>query len=421
MTHLKRSLGLVSLTFYGIGLIIGAGIYSVIGAASGMAGEALWLSFVLGSVVALFTGLSYAELATMFPQAGAEYIYLSNALPRHRWASFAIGFILSAGGAASSATVALAFAGYLNLFVGVPISAGAMALLAACTVLNIVGVRESSWVNVVFTTIEVVGLLLVILLGVQVSTFGDALASPWHAGILPGAALVFFVYIGFEDLANLAEEARNPGRDLPRAILIGVAVSTTLYVLVALAVMALSTPEALASSSSPLATALANASPMLSRSLGVIGLFATANTVLILLIGASRMIFGMAEGGDLPSPLKRLLPGRQTPWVAALVLMVAATLFLPLGGVEIVASVSSLASLLAFTVVNVVLIAFRFILPGHERPFRVPLAIGRVPVPTVLGIVATVGLLLQFDVKVYVIAGAVLLLGVALYYLRRLL
>lgn len=419
MAHLKRTLGFGSLTFYGIGLIIGAGIYSVIGVASGIAGEGLWLAFLLGAAAAILTGLSYAELATMFPDAGAEYCYLAQVMPRQRWAPFAIGFILAAGGAASSATVALAFGGYLNLFVNVPVSVAAAALLLVCTGFNIVGVRESSWVNILLTLVEVAGLVIVVLIGARAPTFGRALQTPWHAGILPGAAVVFFVYIGFEKLANLAEEALDPGRDLPRAILVSLAVSTTLYVLVALAVTALATPESLAASASPLATALGGASPLLSSSLGAIGLFATANTVLILLIGASRAVFGMADGGDLPATLTRLLPGRQTPWVAALVLLLASLLFLPLGGLELMASVSSFASLFAFAVVNLVLIALRFRAPGRPRTFRVPLAIGGVPIPAALGVAATGALLLQFEPLVYAVAAAVVLVGIGLYYLAR--
>ncbi|MSS71855.1 MAG: amino acid permease [Candidatus Latescibacteria bacterium] len=122
MAELKRTLGLTALTFYGVGLIIGAGIYSVIGAAAGEAGEGLWLSFIVGAVAAFLTGLSYAELATTFPKAGAEYIYLCHALPRFRWISFTIGFVLVATGITIAVTVALAFAGYFTLFVKAPVA-----------------------------------------------------------------------------------------------------------------------------------------------------------------------------------------------------------------------------------------------------------------------------------------------------------
>src|SRR5688500_7391843 len=165
MTKLARRLGLPSLTFYGIGLIVGAGIYSVIGAAAGVAGEGLWLSFAIGSVIALLTGLSYAELATMHPEAGAEFVYLREAFPRHRWAAFAVGTVLTIAVAATASTVAVAFAGYLGMFVPVPLLAAAIGVLTVVMLINIAGIAPSSWINIVFTLIEIAGLLLVISLG----------------------------------------------------------------------------------------------------------------------------------------------------------------------------------------------------------------------------------------------------------------
>ena len=204
---LQRSLGLGSLTFYGVGVILGAGIYSILGEAAGVAGEALWWSFLLASLAALLTGLSYAELATMFPQAGAEYVYLRVAWPRASWLPGTLGWVLVATGIATTATVALAFAGYASLFIPLPLWTIAVALVVAMAALNVLGANEASWANIVFTLVESAGLVALIVVGARDPDFGRVFTTAPHAGVLGGAALIFFAYLGFEEIANLAEEA----------------------------------------------------------------------------------------------------------------------------------------------------------------------------------------------------------------------
>jgi amino acid transporter len=409
--ELRRSLGLAGLTFYGVGVILGAGIYSILGEAAGIAGEALWWSFLLASLAALLTGLSYAELATMFPQAGAEYVYLRAAWPRASWLPGTLGWVLLGSGIATAATVALAFAGYASRLVPFPRWAIAAALIVAVLGLNVVGVREASWANIVFTLIEAAGLIALIAIGARDPEFGSVFATPPHAGVLGGAALIFFAYLGFEEIANLAEEARQPGRDLPRAILIGVAVSTALYVLTAAASVALLEPARLAASPSPLAEAMRAGAPQLADALGSVALFATANTALIAMMAASRLLFAMARGGDAPPPLARTLPRLRTPGVALLLVACAALVCLPLGSVALVGSVASLLALLAFAAVNAALVRLRFTQPEAARPFRVPLAIGRVPVPAAIGLLITLLLLTRFPAWASAVAGLALVLA----------
>ncbi len=416
--RLKPVLGLAQLFFYSVGVIVGAGIYSVIGAAAGLAGEALWLSFLFGAVAALLTGLSYAEMATAFPHAGAEYVYVQKAAPRSEWAAFGVGFIMLVGGAATAATVALAFAGYLRVFFDLPDTAGAIGLLAACTALNIWGLRESSWANVVFTLVEVAGLVLVIGIGLTRESFGAALLAPPHAGVMAGAALIFFVYLGFEEIANLAEEARDPAHDLPRAFLLSISATTILYVLVALAAVALISPAELGSEA-PLALAISGVWPQATGVIAAIALFATANTVLITLIATSRVAFSMGRDGGMPSALAQLLPGRRTPWTAALLIFAAATALIPIGALGFLAGLSSFAAILAFVAVNVALIILRFRQPNQRRPFRVPLALGRLPILPVLAIAALGLLLAYFERAVYLAGLFAIAFAVAAFFVRQ--
>jgi amino acid transporter len=404
---LPRRLGTGALAFYGVGLILGAGIYSILGEAAKVAGTALWQSFLLGSLAALATGLSYAELATMFPRAGAEVVYAREAWPRASWLSGVVGWTLVGASLAAAAAVALAFAGYASRFVGAHPWLLAAGLVAAAVAVNLLGVGKASSANVAFTLVEAAGLVAVVAVATRDPGFWRAFAAPPHPGVLAGAGLVFFAYLGFEDIANLAEEATDPARSLPRAILAAVAVSTLLYVAVAAAATTLLDPARLAASPAPLADAVRAASPRLAGALGGVALFATANTVLVVLTAASRMLYGMARDGIAPAALTADLGRRGTPGAAILVAGAGALAFLPLGGVALAGSVASLLALGAFAFVNAAVIRLRATRPGAARPFRVPLAVGPVPLPCVVGLVVVVILSAQFDRRSYAVAAAV--------------
>ena len=416
---LKPVLGPVQLVFYAVGVIVGAGIYSVIGTAAGLAQHSLWLSFVIGAGVALLTAISYAEMATSFPEAGAEYIYVRHAWPKAEWLSFGVGAVILIGDAATSATVAIAFGGYLREFVDVPPVWSALALITACTAFNIWGMRESSLANMLFTSVEVGGLLLIIAAGLARESVPAPPPTAAEPAIMAAAALLFFVYLGFEEIANLVEEARRPSRDLPLALFISVAITTALYVLVAVAVVHMAAPAELAESEAPLATAIHAVWPGVGNLLSAIALFATANTALIAMIAGSRLMFSMARGGHIPGIFAGLSKRRQTPWAAALLIFGTAAVLLPIGSVRILAEVSSFAALVAFFTVNLGLIVLRYKLPDHPRPFRVAGAIGRMPILPLAAIASIVLLMMHFDWQIYLGGAVVLVLATIAYLARR--
>lgn len=425
-TKLAQSLGLPGLLFYGVGVIVGAGIYSIIGAAAGVAGRLLWLSLVLAAVPAVLAALCYAELSTRFPKAGGSYVYVRKALPRITWPAFMIGFTVAATAAATGATVSIAFAGYLSMFLPVPQWLGAMILLALCTIINIIGIRESAWVTGVCTAIEVLGLVLIIGAGFVSDGATEGLldmstARGGLAGVFSGAALCFFVFTGFEGLANLAEETKKPRRNLPLALMISLVITTVLYVCVAIAATALMDPQSLAQSNSPLADAARAAHPRLATALGWIALFATANTALITLVVGSRLLFGMADEGDMPAALARTLSNRKTPWVAAIVILAATMCLLPLGEVALVGSISSMLTLFDFAAVGIALVLLRFHASEEEArdAFRLPVAVGRVPVVPILLIISIVLLARHFDGKVYLVTTIVMAFGALLSFTKR--
>jgi len=417
--QLKPVLGSVQLVFYSVGVIVGAGVYSVLGAAAGLAQHSLWISFLVGAGTALLTAMSYAEMATSFPAAGAEYVYVRRAWPKADWLAFGIGAIILIGGAATAATVATAFGGYLRTFADWPAPLSAVVLLAACSMLNIWGLRESSWVNILFTLIEVAGLVLVIVVSLTSARGVSEAAVTTEPSVMAAAALLFFVYLGFEEIANLAEEVRNPGRSLPIALFVSLAVTTGLYVAVSFAALALATPSELAASGAPLAAAIQRTWPGGANVLSAIALFATANTVLITVIATSRFAFSMARDNEISSLFARLLPGRHTPWTAAILTFAMAALLLPIGSVKVLAELSSFAALVAFFTVNLVLIILRYRMPAHKRPFRVPLAIGRLPVLPVLAIASIVLLLIHFEWQIYAAGGIALAVSTFAFGIRQ--
>ncbi|KYG69589.1 amino acid transporter [Bdellovibrio bacteriovorus] len=413
---MKKSLSLFHLTFYGTGMILGAGIYSVIGKAGGVAENGLWVSFLLAAFCASLTALSYAELATTFPKTGGEYIYVKNIFPQWPYLAMLCGSMMIFAGISTATTVAIAFSGYIQQFAEVPQFVTAFCLLGVFTLVNIIGIKESSWVNVVFTLIEILGLLIFVWVGTQSPKFGEALSEVRFDGaVISGAALVIFAYFGFENIVNLVEESKTPEKDLPKGIIISLGVSTVLYLLVSLTALALGSPEELGRSNAPLSDLTRDAAAWVPRTLGAIALFSTANTVLISMISTSRIIFSMARERDLPSVFSKLLSKRATPWMGALAVFGLAMALLPAGGIEVVASASSFATMIAFTVINIALIYLRFKEPHRTRPFKVPISIGRWPLIPTLAACVSSGLLFFFSREVYVLGAGVFVFVSVLY------
>lgn len=419
MSGLNRTLGLPMLIFYGTGMILGAGIYSIIGKAAGQTGETLWLGFLFAGISALLTALSYAELSTMYPKAGAEFIYLGKAFNQQNWIASTIGTAMALSGSATAATVALSFAGYVNQFTLVSVELVAAIVLLVFSGIAIVGIRQSGWVTVVSTLIEVGGLIFIIYLGTISNRFGTNLSLTPTAGTLAGSALIIFSFFGFENVVNLAEEAKKPETHLPWAIILSVLISTTLYIFVSVSALALISPDQLAQSEAPLMSVAQTRSESAGQILGSVALFSTANTALISLIGASRILYSMGNEGALPAMISKTVPKRKTPWIASLIILGVALALLPLGKLDTVASISSLATMLAFFSVNVALIVLRYKQGSKNRPFKVPLSIGKFPILPFFAACISLFLMTQFEGIVYAIGGGLLVVASLAFKLLR--
>ena len=326
MSELKRHIGLFQLTMYGVGLTLGAGIYVLIGEATGFAGNSVWISFLLGTIVAMFAGLSYAELTALFPKAAAEYTFVKHAF-KNNFLAFIIGWLTAITSMITAATVSLGFGGYLAQFVNLPITISAILLIVGLSVVNFIGIKESAWANTIFAIITAGGLVLIIFLGMTYETTEpiDYFEMPnGTIGIILAFVLIFFAFIGFEDMANVAEEVKKPKKTLPRAIVLTVIITGIIYLLVSLSVVRVVNWEELGQSAAPLAA-------VAERSLGIggsitlsaIALFATASTVLITLVAGSRILYGMAKSKSLPLSLGKIHSKTKTPWIAVIGILYA--------------------------------------------------------------------------------------------------
>ena len=391
---LKKSLGLWEITLSGVGIILGAGIYVLIGKAAGLAGYGIWLSFLIGALLAAFTGLSYAELASRFPKAGGEYVYVKHAF--NKLLAFIVGWLVILEGVISAAAVALGFGGYFATLTGLGLIFGAILIIFLSTILILYGLKESVLIGIVCTIIEVLGIFIVIFFGLPRLNVANLMDIPSFVGVWQAAALVFFAYIGFGSMVRLSEETKSATKNIPKGILLAIAISAILYILVAIAAVSLMPPQALAASDAPLAEAIGNVlgNNVFLLVVGLIALFATANTVLFVMLTTSRMVYGMAELRSLPTSLSYINKATHTPILATLLVAVFSLLFVFVGNIETVANLTNFMVFCTFIFINSAVIILRYS-EGDNASFRIPLSIGRFPIPALLGLLFTIALLLS--------------------------
>ncbi|MFA7248447.1 MAG: APC family permease [Dehalococcoidia bacterium] len=411
---LHRRVGFLGAAVSGVAIVLGAGIYVLIGEAAGIAGDGVWASFVVAALLAAGTGLSYAELTSMFPEAGAAAAYAKEAFGAR--VAFVTGWMDIAVNGVAAPAVALGFGSYLAAMTGIDRTLIAVVVLLVCAAIVLLGVVETVSLAGVFALIEVGGLLFVIALGAPHLGSVDLLSvHGGTAGLLGAAALVFFAYEGFEEIATLSEEVSNPTRTIPAALLTAVAVTTVVYVAVASVVVSVVPWEELAASEAPLAVVVERlAGSRYASGITLIALFATFNTVLLVLATGARAVYGMARRGLLPAVMGRVWPARGTPWIAILAGTAVAIAFALTGDLGFVAQVTNFAVFTLFVVVNASVMRLRILQPDRARPFRVRPAILGVPLPSLAGLLGAVGLAWYMERSAILVGGGALALGLVL-------
>lgn len=424
---LMRTIGPAQMALYGLGSMLGAGIYGLIGKAAGQAGNAVWLSFVVALVAALLTAFSYASLGSRYPRA-AGAAYVTERAYGFPLLSFMVGLALVCSGLTSIATQSQVFAANIAALFGlesIPLSWLALGFLLILTGLVFRGIRESMWVNVLCTLIEAGGLVIVIVAGASYWGSVDYLETPTlpgsdHAALLvmQAAVLAFFAFIGFEDMINVAEETRDPERTVPLGLILAMAAAAVLYIAIAVTAVSVVPWQELAEAPGPITAVMERAAPSVPPLLfTVITLFAVANTALVNYVTASRLIYGMARQGLLPQRLGNVHAARRTPHLAVAALFLVLAPLALLGTITELAAATVLLLLLVFTVVNGAL----FILKGRDGEKR-----GRFEIPRALPALGASTCLILIVVRVATgdwqapaLAGALLVGAFALYVLMQ--
>lgn len=416
---LRRELGLFEVTVSGIGIILGAGVYVLIGQAAGLCGNAVWLAFALAAGIALVTGLSYAELSAIFPRAGAEYDYAGSAF--NPGVAFVTGWLVFLSGVLAAATVALGFGGYFNVLTGVPVPVSAVVLILVLTAVLAYGIRETVRVAVVLTLVEVAGLAIIIAIGLPHLGSVNYWEMPQgSSGLFAAAALIFFAYQGFESMVKFSEETKVPESTIPKALILAILTSLVLYILVALSAVSAMAWQDLAVSGAPFAGIVSGAlGPAGVVIIVIIALFATANTVLMSMYASGRLLYGMAASFPRSAGLAYVHPGRRTPWTAVFISGALSVVLLFAGDIAFIANVTNFTLFITFIVINAAVVVLRYRSPGIPRPFRIPGSVGRLPVLPAAGILLCLFLLAAQELVVLALGAALTGTGIVLMFVAR--
>jgi len=360
--ELKRTITLPMLTLYGLGTIIGAGIFVLVGKVAGLAGMFAPVAFVLASIIAGFTAFSYAELSSRFPKCAGEAVYLQEVF-HLRTLSTIVGLAIVITGIASAATIVNGSVGYLQMFIALPDWLIIILLILPLSLLAVWGISESVGVAAFTTSIAIAGLVALMIFNADhLVTLPERLpellppadTAIWGT-IVFGAFIAFYAFIGFEDMINIAEEVKDPRRNMPRAIVLALVITTLLYTLLALtAVLALPVDE-LAASQAPLAALIGEDHQTLKLIIAAVSVIAIADGALIQIIKSARILYGMSRQQMLPELFSRIHPGRQTPVVATVFVAVSILLIALSFPLLILAQITSFITLIVFGAINLAL------------------------------------------------------------------
>jgi APA family basic amino acid/polyamine antiporter len=413
---LKRNLNLLDATAIGVGAIVGAGIFVVLGIAIGYAGPSVIVSIIIAGVMASFTAFSFAELGSAIPKAGGAYTFAFELLSPS--VGFIVGFLWLFAQIVGGATISLGFASYfVALFPAFSVKIVAVLVAMGLTGLNLIGIKQSSIVNNALVIIKIGILALFIGFGLfQIHPQYLIEFSPNGVyGILQGAGFIFFAYLGFGRISALGEEVKNPERNLPLAVLIALFLSVVLYALTGFTAAGLQDYRILANSGSPIAAAAnATGNSMLVATVSVGALIATASVLLTNLLGLSRVAFAMARNRQLPESVARVSSKSGTPYVSILAMGGLLTVLAYALDLREAAAITSFSILFVHLTVNLSAIRLRRKMPGKSG-FRVPLY----PLIPILGIVSCLILMFSLPQESWFVAAVVMIIGFVLYLMGR--
>ncbi|MEM3555427.1 MAG: amino acid permease [Candidatus Micrarchaeia archaeon] len=407
---MKRALNLFDAISIGLGAIIGAGIFVVVGIAAGMAGPGVIYSVILAGVVSLFTALSFAELSSVIPKEGGGYEYVFKVVSPF-W-GFLTGWMLILGSIVGGAAVSLGLADYLAVLMVFPANLLAVGACILFTLVNLVGAKQSKIVNDALVILKILMLLLFVLLGaphIKPANFQNVLPNGLN-GLIGGAALMMFAYLGYCNVTTISEEIINPQRTLPLAILLSLAISALLYLLVSFTAVGVVDYNVLAKSGSPLADVMeATGNEMAAWLVSLAAIFATATVLHTLILSVSRIIFSMSRNHQTARFISHIHPTFGTPYVSILLTGIPMAFLAFIGDLKEIASLATVLMILSHILVNyAAIVVNRRVKP----PFKIPFY----PIPPLLGIITFAALAYYLLLETWLITAVALLAGVALYY-----
>jgi APA family basic amino acid/polyamine antiporter len=426
---LVRVMGPWLLLLFIVGDILGTGIYALTGQVARQVGGVVWLPFLVAFAVALMTAFSYLELVTKYPRAAGAALYTHKAFGIH-FLTFIVAFAVMCSGITSASTASRAFAANmsqsfnLNLAGGIGITLAGLLFMAAVAVINFRGVGESVKTNVILTCVELSGLLIIIVIGLwaisrgqgdvsRVMEFKTAVDGSVLWPVIAATTLAFFAMVGFEDSVNMAEECTDPVGHFPKVLLAGLLITATIYVLVSISAITLVPADKLAQGETPLLQVVAAGAPNFPVWIfGFITMFAVANTALINMLMASRLVYGMSREHVLPAVLGKVHPTRRTPYIAiGFTTLLAFGLITFVGEIPALGGTTALLLLCVFTIVNVAVLVLRRDRVEH-RHFKAPTI---VPVLGAICCAFLAGPWTGRDPAQYRIAGILIAIGVVLW------
>ena len=426
---LHRVMGPWLLLLFIVGDILGTGIYALTGQVAKEVGGVVWLPFLVAFIVALITAFSYLELVTKYPKAAGAALYTHKAFGIH-FITFIVAFAVMCSGITSASTASRAFAVNFSSAFGLGLEQGSgiillgLAFMAVVAIINFRGVGESVKANVVLTCIELTGLLIVILIGFWAIGAGqgdvsritqfqtpEGVSAVWP--VIAATTLAFFAMVGFEDSVNMAEETQNPSKIFPKILLVGLLLTGLIYVLVSISAVTLVSPEELSEGEAPLLKVVQAGAPNFPIGIfAFITMFAVANSALINMLMASRLVYGMSREHVLPPVLGAVHPTRRTPYVAiGFTTLLAFGLITFVGGVPQLGGTTALLLLCVFTIVNVAVLVLRKDKVDHEH-FKAPTIL---PVIGAIACGFLTGPWTGRNPEQYKIAGVLLAIGVVLW------
>lgn len=420
--QLQRRIGLLTLTFYGVGDILGAGVYGLIGKAAGELGNGVWLGFVIGAIAAALTGISYASLGSRYPKAGGCAYILFRAF-KSPMLSYVMGFAVLFSGVTSMATSSRAFAGYLVPIAPFLTNGMAIAIFAILIAgIVLVGIRESMMLNIVCTLIEVSGLLIIIFAGFRflgnvdytdMHTAANPVRGMHWERALSGAILTFYSFIGFEDMLNVSEEVKKPSITIPRALLMSVFISSTIYLLLSVVAVSVIPASLLANSTQPLVEVVKVAFPAFpAKVFSIISLFALFNTALLAFITGSRLIYGMSRQELLPAFLSKITKNG-SPYMAIFAMIALFTVLVASGDISQLAKSTSALLLVSYTMMNISLVKLKKTDKEGAGRFEVPTFI------PIAGAIVCIGMLMSVSLMEVTIVGSLFVMAMLLYRIMR--